>query len=182
MKTTGTEYPFLSLFIVAQKLKRNYNNGMNELQQLRKELGITQVQAANLCGVSRRTYQTYEETNNNKDAANILYEKLKEIGFFNGPVYGKKFIKETCSKIFANYPEIECAFLYGSYARGEAKPESDIDILVVCPAMGMKFFSLAGELSKAFSKDVDLKSHRQAIADANFLGEVLKDGIKIYGK
>lgn len=155
---------------------------MNELQQLRKELGITQVQAANLCGVSRRTYQTYEETSDYSDAMEYIFNKLKEMGISDAPVYGKKYIKETCSKIFAKYPEVTCAYLYGSYARNQAKPNSDIDILVVCPPMGMRFFSLAGELSRAFSKDIDLKSHRQAITDENFLGEVLKDGIKIYGK
>jgi len=36
---------------------------MNELRRKRKQLEITQLQAANACGVSLRTYQTYEETN-----------------------------------------------------------------------------------------------------------------------
>ena len=45
---------------------------MNELARRRKELGITQIQAANACGVSRRTYQTYEESNN----LNATYDEV----------------------------------------------------------------------------------------------------------
>ena len=48
---------------------------MNELREKRKELGLTQIQAASVCGVSRRTYQTYEETQN----LNKTYDELLNI-------------------------------------------------------------------------------------------------------
>ena len=48
---------------------------MNALRSLRKEMQLTQVEAAQICGVSRRTYQTYEENGKNykTDAANPPY-------------------------------------------------------------------------------------------------------------
>ena len=57
---------------------RSYNKSMKELRQIRKELGLTQLQAANACGVSRRTYQTYEETNVANSTSEDLYNKLPE--------------------------------------------------------------------------------------------------------
>ena len=157
---------------------------MNELKQKRKELGITQIQAANACGVSRRTYQTYEETHNLNDTYNELLNKLDEMGILDGSNYisSVKHIKNVCRELFKEkYPEVECAYLFGSYARGEATGTSDIDILVVCPPMGMKFYGIVGELEKLLHKQVDLHTHRQLAENERFLEQVLKDGIKIYG-
>ena len=60
---------------------------MNELRQKRKELGITQIQAAKACGVSRRTYQTYEETDNFNETFNELVRKLDEMRILDGSNY-----------------------------------------------------------------------------------------------
>ena len=60
---------------------------MNELQKRRKELGLTQIQAANACGVSRRTYQTYEETNNINNTYEGLINRLNDIGILDGSNY-----------------------------------------------------------------------------------------------
>ena len=126
---------------------------MNELRQKRKELGLTQIQAANACGVSRRTYQTYEETNNLNATYDELIRKLDEMGVLDGSNYisNVKYIKQVCKQLFIEkYPEIECAYLFGSYARGEATGKSDIDILVVCPPLGMKLYGIAPELEELY--------------------------------
>ena len=157
---------------------------MNQLRQKRKELGITQLQAAYACGVSRRTYQTYEETNNTNSTFNELIKKLDEMGILDGSNYisNVKYIKFVCRQLFKEkYPEIECAYLFGSYARGEATGKSDIDILVVCPPMGMKFYGIAAELEERLHKQIDLCTHRQLEKNERFIKQILKDGIKIYG-
>ena len=77
--------------------------------------------------------------------------------------------------------EVKAAYLFGSYARGEATGKSDIDILVVCPAMGMKFYGMVADLEERLHKQVDLHTHRQLIRNEVFAEEVLKEGIKIYG-
>ena len=103
---------------------RRYNIDMDELRQKRKDLGLTQAQAANACGVSRRTYQTYEEDNIMNETALKLYKQLEEMGIIDGTNYisNVKKIKYSCAKVFSEkYPEVECAYLFGSYARGEAR-------------------------------------------------------------
>ena len=60
----------------------------NELRLKRKQLGLTQAQMAKACGVSRRTYQTYEETDLKNKTYNDLLAQLNEIG----DVEGKRYI------------------------------------------------------------------------------------------
>ena len=151
---------------------------MNELRQKRKELGYTQVEAAKVCGVSRRTYQNYEE----KDAGEEVQQKILDIlseGEQNR-ILSFYTIKLKCIEIFKKYPEVRCAYLYGSYARKEAKPESDVDIIVVCHKMGLSFFGMADELTNALGKEVDLQTVEQLVGSAAFVENVLVEGIKIY--
>lgn len=164
---------------------RRYNIDMDELRQKRKDLGLTQAQAANACGVSRRTYQTYEEDNIMNETALKLYKQLEEMGIIDGTNYisNVKKIKYSCAKVFSEkYPEVECAYLFGSYARGEARGDSDIDILIVCPAMGLRFYGIVSALEEELYKKVDLHTHREFGNNEEFLAQLLKDGIKIYDK
>lgn len=156
---------------------------MNELKQIRKNIGLTQIEAANMIGVSRRTYQKYEENNNFNDAYDEILKALKEIDTFRTEdfILNPKIIKKRCEGVFVNYPEVKCAYLYGSYAREEATVESDVDILVVVDTMGMKFFGLAADLKNVLAKDVDLQTFEQVIGDEKFMRRFLMESIKIYG-
>lgn len=93
-----------------------------------------------------------------------------------------KEIKSLCRKVFKEkYPEVECAYLFGSYARGGATGKSDIDILIVCPPMGIRFYGISELLEKELHKKIDLHTHRQLAENEKLLADILKDGIKIYG-
>lgn len=158
---------------------------MNELRNKRKDLEITQLQAANACGVSLRTYQTYEETDNLNATYDELLRKLNEMGILDGDnhIASVRGIKYACRQLFPKeYPEIKCAYLYGSYARGEATGKSDIDILVVLDKpMGLKYFEIAEDLKNILHKEIDLQSYEQLVNNAPMLKDILVEGIKIYG-
>jgi len=51
--------------------------------------------------------------------------------------------------------------LFGSYARGEAQSDSDVDLLVeVDPSIGLRFVTLAEDLEQLLGLPVDLVSER----------------------
>ena len=154
----------------------------NILRQKRKELGLTQEQAAKACGVSRRTYQTYEETNTVNTTSNELIKKMEQLSNSKEYVYSVSSIQKICKPIFIKHPQVECAYLYGSYARNEATAKSDIDLLIVCHGMGLKFFEMASDLEESLNKKVDIQTHDQIGDNIDFLENILVDGIKIYRK
>ena len=153
------------------------------LKLKRKQLGLTQEQAAKACGVSRRTYQTYEEKETLNATYDEIYVKLNQLREEKKFVHSISSIKKICRPIFKSVPEVECAYLFGSYARGEATFESDVDILIVGQLKGLRYASLLSDLDATLGKEINLITHRELIGeDASFLESVLKDGIKIYRK
>ena len=69
-------------------------------------------------------------------------------------------LREAKPQLAQRFPLRRIA-LFGSFARGDATPESDIDILVeVDPSIGLGFVTLAEELEKLIGHRVDLVSRR----------------------
>ena len=51
------------------------------------------------------------------------------------------------------------AWLFGSYSRGEQRPDSDVDILLTLDRskpIGIRFFGMWGDLERMLGKEVDL--------------------------
>ena len=74
---------------------------------------------------------------------------------------------QILTKLRENKPELEKKYpiaqlaLFGSYARGDAREDSDIDVLVSFDApIGMGFIQLAYDLEAIFNQKVDLVSRR----------------------
>ena len=74
---------------------------------------------------------------------------------------------EILSLLVQNKAELENRFkvrrlaLFGSYARGDQKPDSDVDILVdIDPSVGLEFVTLAEQIEKLLGLPVDLVSLR----------------------
>lgn len=161
---------------------------MAKLRNTRKKLGLTQTQAATAVGVSRRTYQYYESEEKRSESRQAIYAQLlsvlEEYGTLDRThgILGQKTLIERAREVFSHHPKITCAYLFGSYARKEATPKSDVDIVVVIDeAMGLEFFGIIAELEDALHKDVDLLTHNQVCGSPNLLSQILEEGKKIYG-
>ena len=74
---------------------------------------------------------------------------------------------------------VERIFLFGSYARGEATPTSDIDFRVdKGQVKGFAFGGLINTLSEALDKDVDVVT--TASLDQDFLDYISKEEVLLY--
>lgn len=69
-------------------------------------------------------------------------------------------IKPKIVEVLKKY-NVKKAGIFGSYARGENKKGSDVDILVKTPhGMALEFVGMALELEKTLKKKVDLVSYK----------------------
>lgn len=69
-------------------------------------------------------------------------------------------LRQARPTLTARYPITRLA-LFGSWTRGDANPDSDVDVLVeVDSSIGLRFVDLAAELEHAIGRRVDLVSHR----------------------
>ncbi len=154
---------------------------MNSLKNKRKDIGITQEQAAQACGVSRRTYQFYEESNVKNEKYNELYEALKAMGVFDftNVVLSRKTIKRICELVFSKYRGIRCAYLYGDYARMEkvVKASSPVDIFIVGKNVDTK--KIAKELKAKLYKEINLTMLDDVVGRLDF-ENIVVEAIKIY--
>jgi predicted nucleotidyltransferase len=73
----------------------------------------------------------------------------------NSEIFDLAEIQNRLSPVFqAN--NVKSAILFGSYAKGEATPQSDVDILVDSGLRGLEFMGLVEYVYEALEKNVDL--------------------------
>jgi len=73
------------------------------------------------------------------------------------------------------------AVLFGSYAKGEACPKSDVDILVDSGLRGLAFVGLMGHVRDALQKEVDLLDVFYVKPGSRVEKEIRETGVQIYG-
>ena len=157
----------------------------NELYEARKNNGFTQAEAAYFLGVSLRSYKSYEieKEKQNTIKYNYFVEQLNKKSYIDEEhgLLTLERIKETVGNVLKEY-NIEYCYLFGSYAKGMQKETSDVDLLISGNVPGLKFYGLVEKLRDNLHKKVDLLDLRQLNNNQELLNEILKDGIKIYGK
>ena len=89
-------------------------------------------------------------------------------------------IRESVSPIAKQYG-LRRVFLFGSYAKGTANEESDVDLLIATDVSGIKFYDLVEAIRESLHKKVDVLDPKQLLDNPELVNEILKDGIKIYG-
>lgn len=88
-------------------------------------------------------------------------------------------IKEKAIPIAKNHG-IKSMSIFGSYARGEARDDSDIDIYIDKGKLEslIQYYVFVDELEKSFGCHVDVVTTN--IADKEFLNNIQKEGVLLY--
>ena len=157
---------------------------MTELKELRRGRGLTQKEAAKMIGISLRSYISYEneEELEGTPKYRFLLAEMKEntrVDEEHG-ILSVDRIQHACKDVLEQY-SVEYCYLFGSYAKGNASANSDIDLLISSGVSGLRFYELTEKLREALHKKIDLLDMKQLVGNETLLNEVLKDGIKIYG-
>ena len=157
---------------------------MGAIKELRTEKKLTQQQAASFLGISLRSYKSYEN-----DAAkegtlkyNYILDRMATINPIDEEhgVLEPEDIKKICERVLSEY-SVDYCILFGSYAKGKATETSDVDLLIASDVKGLKFYGMVEKLRTALHKKVDALSLEQLKDNLELTGEILKDGVKIYG-
>lgn len=156
------------------------------LKQIRNNLGLSQKDVSSYLGIPLRTIQNWEEGTRvpNEFTLNMVIEKLleknqehtfsKEEG-----VYSFNLLKKKISELAVKY-NISKVILFGSYAKGYAKPTSDIDLVITTDITGLAFFGMLDDFVTTLNKDVDLIREKDILMGSLVDKEIKQTGVIIY--
>lgn len=182
--TKGVEIHYQNVKRCRNTLFSQYNVGMG-LKSIRISKGLTQAEAASIAGVSLESYKNHELGRSKIDSplGRIIFKSISsyEKYSFDQGVLTIDEIKTAVSFVLEE-KDVSFAYLFGSYAKGEANERSDVDLLISGSITGLDFFSLGGELERALHKRVDVIRLEDIASNAELIQEILKSGVKIYEK
>lgn len=90
-------------------------------------------------------------------------------------------ISTSASRVLAQY-DVSEAYLFGSFARGEQTPDSDIDLRLVC-GKTMTFgtlYELSHELEKELGRKVDIVTNPPDHMRPAFRKNLEQDEVRLY--
>lgn len=90
-------------------------------------------------------------------------------------------ISTAPSRVLAQH-EVSKAYLFGSFARGEQTPDSDIDLRLVCGST-MTFgtlYELSHELEKELGRKVDIVTNPPEHMRPPFRKSIEQDEVRVY--
>lgn len=88
---------------------------------------------------------------------------------------------ETVAAALKQHPEITLAYVFGSVAKGRARPDSDVDVAVLAdtPLGADQHIKLVCDIAAATGRPVDLVDLSRV--GEPLLGQILKYGVRIRG-
>ena len=93
-------------------------------------------------------------------------------------VYSIEEIAERVRPVAEQYG-VDTIYVFGSYGRGEARPDSDVDLMVSAKEVrGIRIGGLYLALRDCLGKEIDLITDE---SDPRFIKMISKDVVKIYG-
>ena len=103
-------------------------------------------------------------------------------------IYTLEQIRDAVAPIAEKY-QIPAVYLFGSYARGTATEESDLDFLIETPRVqlrGLQWGGLYNDFDEAFEKPIDLVTVRSTqqktdrISQIHFRETINKEKVTVY--
>ena len=157
------------------------------LYEVRTQYGLSQLKAASILNIPLRTYIRYEQDDSygsnlkREMMIRVINEKC-EITESKGLLSIEQIRNELKNLFDDEYSgQIEFCFLFGSYAKGYAKENSDVDLCVSTSLTGLKFVGLSESIRNVLHKKIDLVRFSNLTNNIELINEIMKDGIKIYG-
>lgn len=157
------------------------------LLSIRTQYGLSQIEASIILNIPVRTYIRYEKDDNygsgmkREMMIRTLIEKC-EITEEKGLLTIEQ-IKTVLTQLFeSEYKgQIDFCYLFGSYAKGYAKDNSDVDLCIATELKGLKFAGLSESIRRVLHKRVDLVRFSNLKDNLELINEIMKGGVKIYG-
>ncbi len=160
----------------------------NNIKIVRKNLELTQEQVSLLTGVPVKTLRNWEqEVRKPSDwtidlvmdrLLRVKMEEYAKIDEYTG-VLSFLTIKENISKIAKNY-DIEKVYLFGSYVKGQATQNSDVDLYIESDLYGLEYFEFVEQLRENLKKKVEVLSNITVQEYSKIDEEIKKSGALIY--
>ena len=94
-------------------------------------------------------------------------------------IYTVAQIRDRLAPVFRGN-NVRRAVLFGSYGKGVATPESDVDILVDSGLEGLSFFGLLEDVCQSLDCPVDLIDTQDIVPGSAIEREIAETGIVIY--
>ena len=160
----------------------------NNIKILRENLELTQEQVSLLTGVPVKTLRNWEQEIRKPSEWTIdlimdrlLRVKMEEYLNIDESTGVLSFltIKENICDIAKSY-DIEKVYLFGSYIKGTAKEDSDIDIFIESPLFGIDYFGFAEALRERLEKKIGLLSNKTIEPKSAIENEIYETGVLIY--
>ncbi len=160
----------------------------NSIKTVRDNMGLTQEQVSILTGVPVKTLRNWEQEIRTPSewTLDLIVDRLLRIKIEEqlkiddeSGVLSYLTIKEKVSEVAKNY-DIDKIYLFGSYVKGQATEQSDIDIYMESNLFGLEYFGFAEELREKLHKRIGLLSNKTVKQMSMISQEIESTGMLIY--
>ena len=173
--------PYLFTPKLRRRLLAHYFTHPQEAHYVREAAALLNLDAGNLSKEFRKLAQEglFQEERKGRikfyrlNPRYPLYHEIKQIVFKTEGVEG------SLRKLVNEFPEIELAFIYGSYAQGKEKAASDIDLVVVGRPERKAFTSRIRKLEDRLGREINFNLYpepefgKKSREKGGFLAQVL---------
>ncbi len=90
-------------------------------------------------------------------------------------------LSDKLAPVFLHY-NVRKAILFGSRAKGDSRPNSDVDLLVDSGLTGLRFVGLLEDVQNAAGREVDLLDVTHVEKGSPIAREIADTGVVIYEK